>query len=251
MKTVKGRFGLTAFTDSLEVIESMEEGSFDLCLTDPPWNVDTGALKKRYHASDFLLNGRETGQYVNKDFYDDLMSPEDYEAFCRRWFNAAMLACDMLIFVPGNKNLHLWFDIMEPKEILINYIPNSVSITHSCRFAQFQYILCYGQLRPFMFRSNVIVTPLRNSYNAGFGLVHPNIKEYGLWLSILERIKPKSVLEPFSGSGTTLEACEELGIKYLGFELRDMYEEDIQKRVSRGMGNWKERNRKFTIEGVV
>tara|TARA_R100000231_G_scaffold20736_1_gene20274 strand:+ start:21 stop:731 length:711 start_codon:yes stop_codon:yes gene_type:complete len=44
-------------------------------------------------------------------------------------------------------------------------------------------------------------------------------KPCNLIKTLIEWIKPQSVLDPFMGSGTTLEACYQLGIKSVGIEI--------------------------------
>jgi DNA modification methylase len=47
-------------------------------------------------------------------------------------------------------------------------------------------------------------------------------------------LKPKSVLDPFLGSGTTAEVCSQLKVSWLGFEIKVEYKADIEKRISFG-----------------
>jgi hypothetical protein len=46
------------------------------------------------------------------------------------------------------------------------------------------------------------------------------------WLikDLIEFFKPKSVLDPMQGSGTTRDVCRELGIEYDGFDLKDGFD---------------------------
>ncbi len=63
------------------------------------------------------------------------------------------------------------------------------------------------------------------------GFLHPSPKSRDLWGYILKKLKPKSVIDPFIGSGTTAEMCEKLGIKWLGYEIKEEYSKDINKRL--------------------
>ena len=54
-------------------------------------------------------------------------------------------------------------------------------------------------------------------------------------LILLEDLKPKSVIDPFMGSGTTAEVCLKLGIPYCGYEKEIIYKQDIDKRIKRGI----------------
>jgi len=45
--------------------------------------------------------------------------------------------------------------------------------------------------------------------------------------------KGSRVVDPFVGSGTTLVACENLGMEGLGFEIDESYVEDANRRLER------------------
>lgn len=52
-----------------------------------------------------------------------------------------------------------------------------------------------------------------------------------LIMKILKRQKPYSIIDPFMGSGTIAFCCKQLGIKYLGYEIEQIYKIDIDKRL--------------------
>ena len=62
-------------------------------------------------------------------------------------------------------------------------------------------------------------------------MIHPCPRAMKVWEWILKTIKPESVIDPFLGSGTTAEVCEKLGIKWLGYEINEIYSQDIEKRL--------------------
>lgn len=65
---------------------------------------------------------------------------------------------------------------------------------------------------------------------------HATVKPLNLCKYILELVcysKDSVVLEPFSGSGTTCVACQELGINYIGVELNQDYVDISNKRLLR------------------
>lgn len=54
---------------------------------------------------------------------------------------------------------------------------------------------------------------------------HPSPKPIKAMKALIERLtKPDDIiLDPFAGSGTTLVAAEEMGRRYLGFEISEQY----------------------------
>jgi len=217
------------FEDALEALKKIPNNSFDLCLTDPPYNVDVGCLGADRMRITPGARKANYNFYDKKKKYDDVIA--DYENFCKAWFTEVKRVCTKIVFTPGTSNFCTWIKIEEPKEILIHYKPDCVGFTHSIRFLKHEYILCYGKFRPFEFKNSVITTQLGSEETKRLGIEHASPKAIQLWRILLSRIKPRTVLDPFVGSGTTIQACIEQGIDYLCFEIDKAYESDILKRV--------------------
>ena len=71
----------------------------------------------------------------------------------------------------------------------------------------------------------------------GEGNTHPTVKPIALmkWLVTLVTPEGGVVLDPFAGSGTTLVACRELGMRCIGIEREPEYVDIIRSRL--GVGN--------------
>ena len=69
------------------------------------------------------------------------------------------------------------------------------------------------------------------------GVQHPTVKPLALmqWLVRLVARPGALVLEPFAGSGTTLEACIAEGMRCVGIEREAKYLPLIQQRLSKGI----------------
>jgi DNA modification methylase len=68
----------------------------------------------------------------------------------------------------------------------------------------------------------------------GEGNVHPTVKPLKLLEYLVKLITPPNpgiLLDPFAGSGSTLLACKELGVPFMGIELERDYVEIIKKRL--------------------
>lgn len=64
---------------------------------------------------------------------------------------------------------------------------------------------------------------------------HPAPFPLGLPTKVIETAAPRSVLDPFAGTGTTLVAAKQAGIKAIGIEKAERYCEVIAKRLSQGV----------------
>lgn len=69
---------------------------------------------------------------------------------------------------------------------------------------------------------------------------HPCPKPYEVmrWLVNKCAVEGETVLDPFMGSGTTLRAAKDLGIKAIGIEIEEKYCEIAAKRLSQGVLNF-------------
>lgn len=50
-------------------------------------------------------------------------------------------------------------------------------------------------------------------------------------IGVLPRTEKLLVVEPFAGTGTTLVACRDLGVDYIGFEIDPKYKEICEARI--------------------
>ena len=214
-------------------LPTLEDKSIDLCLTDPPYNQNFKAGLNRY-------NDKYTVKKIN---YEDNLTDIEYKDWCYKWFNELKRICKGIIFTCGYKNRQIWFD-KEIFEIIIwynNYRQGASKIAH---LNKFEIVLCYGK---FNSRFNLSVF----HYNSGFNMVfdplisiHPCPKPIKFYNWIIKQTKPKSVLDPFLGSGTTALACKKLNIPWIGYEKNEIYSQDINKRLNSinlsksGLSHW-------------
>jgi site-specific DNA-methyltransferase (adenine-specific) len=63
---------------------------------------------------------------------------------------------------------------------------------------------------------------------------HPTEKPVDLLRYFIDKIQPRSVLDPFAGSGTTLVAAREAGARAIGIEVDERYCEVIAQRLAQG-----------------
>ena len=228
MKIIKGNYGECRFCDNMDEefgLPSLEEKSWDLCLTDPPYNVNAKGNSQKTHKN-------EKWKTPTKIDYDDNI--EDFKEFNMNWINNCLRISKGLIFTPGNVNLQFWFQQTNPRDILFHRKPNGAGITSMCFQNRCEIILCYGIFNR-KFLRNIYSIYLRNGFLREDTFLHPHPKSLELYRAIIKDAIPQSVIDPFLGSGTTAEVCESLGIPWLGFELMEDYAPDIEKRIQRGI----------------
>ena len=103
-------------------------------------------------------------------------------------------------------------------------------------------LLFYGKLKWSKLRDMKRIRP--NHYQ---GFIHPSPKSFQIWDYIIRKLNPKSVIDPFLGSGTTAEVCTKLGIPWIGYEINEVYSQDINKRLK----NCKKEPQQINLEKYV
>ena len=81
--------------------------------------------------------------------------------------------------------------------------------------------------------------PIPNKKDMAFG-VHPAImpEEIVRRCVKLFSFKGELVLDPFTGSGTTLKVAKELGRNFVGYEIYENYRKIIDKKIGKGVDIW-------------
>lgn len=213
MKILRGNYGECRFCDNMdekEGLPSLKEKSWDLCLTDYPFNVS--------------FKGKSFGGQK----YDDSKSNEEYLLFCQTTFKELTRISNGQLIFCGNPNLNMWIKyIAEPKDVGFHYAPNKQSRGSGYMCPKHDVILIF----------NIILGKSVYKYNTEYQNVehHPCPNNPKLYKDLIKDAKPISILDPFLGSGTTAQCCEEMGIPWLGYEIMEEYAPDIEKRIQLGI----------------
>lgn len=235
MKEIDLRCGNAA-----ELLKTLEAESIDLIVADPPYNL-----------------GKDYGNN------HDLKGFEEYILFTKEWLSEAkrVLKPEGSIYVfMGVRFISYLYDIMD-RDLKLFF--NSWIVWHYTQgmgktkgfSPRHDDILVFNKGKNFTFNLDDIRVPQKfyrernNMRGANPGDVwqfshvhysnpnrqnHPTQKPEG----IIERIvlassnKGDIVLDPFSGSGTTLRVCQQLGRKAIGFELNPEYVAMTEQRLS-------------------
>jgi len=216
-----------------EDIEKLMNGEkADLVFTDPPYNI-----------------GFSYNQHKDKLKYDD------YKNFCKRFFE--LLDCSKIIITPGPRNLGIWYEIMNVKDIGwakeiieddefekdkiydegIWYKKNARSGASCFRLRLCEPIIFYGKFSKkrnydIFEYTRIIKRELTEARkDAGAVTVAPG-KPVKFMVDIIKSFSDREsiVKDVFLGNGTTLIACEKTKRTCYGLELDPLYCDVIIKR---------------------
>jgi len=204
----------------------------DMVFTDPPYNID-----------------------LDYNEYKDDMSTEEYIDFCMNWYKVLkQTGCTRIIITPGPRNITLWNEITggeQPSDIGTWYRGNSRAQGKVFQKVICEPILFYGQFSkdakrstdyfdyPSIISSNLINAQGgkkrdTNDKNKRFAPSKPLklINDF-----IRHFTEPNNtILDIFTGSGTTLIACEQTNRTFYGCELDPRYCDLICKRYEKYTG---------------
>src|SRR5262245_21968330 len=186
--------------DCREILPHVEP--VDLVLTDPPYGVG-----------------------VNYASYAD--TQEALESIISDCYKPMRKLAPRLALTPGIKNISLW---PRPDWVLCWAISGAGSVG-PWGFSCWQPIFVYGP-DPYLeqgkgCRPDLLYLNEQSERNG-----HPCPKPLKVWKRLLQRCTlANSVLDPFMGSGTTLRAAKDIGIKSIGIEIEEKYCEIAVKRL--------------------
>lgn len=179
-----------------------------LLLTDPPYNagVDYGST------------------------FTDSMSEGEYVAWCREWFALARPLAVVAIVFPGHGNLTLWDRISKPSAI---GCWDKVGATPS------KSTLGYVGWEPYLYwtgdKGMLGGTDVVRVSTAKSACGHPCPKPHDLMAGLIEKARADSVIDPFMGSGTTLQAARDMGASAVGIEINEAFCEIAAQRLEQGV----------------
>ena len=227
--------------DALELFEELSSSSIDLIIADPPYNL-----------------GKDYGNN------QDLKECTEYLTFSRKWLSEAhrVLKNTGTIYVfMGVRFISYIYDIIDSESSMLF---NSWITWHYTQgmgrkigfSPRHDDVLMFNRSRKFTFNLDAVRVPQKyyrarnNMCGANPGDVwqfshvhycnenrqdHPTQKPEGLMerMVLASSNEDDTVLDPFSGSGTTLRVCQQLNRNCIGFEINPKYVEMTKDRLSR------------------
>ena len=227
--------------DAREGVQSV--GAFDSTITSPPYNLNTRVNKKRDFISRQVVNDEFSTKYVH---YADNLHPNDYYDMTSELLTKCLAVSEKVFWnvqlATGNK-LAL-FKMMSEfgdklKEIAIWDKGNAQPAMKSKTFnSVFEFILIFDNYDPLVRQFNAAQFPRGEMDNVwrvprsrSISKTHKATYPIELVEKCFQVHQPKRVLDPFMGSGTTLEAARLNGIEAVGFDIDERYCEIAAKRM--------------------
>jgi site-specific DNA-methyltransferase (adenine-specific)/modification methylase len=231
--------------DCLKILPTIPDGSIDLVVTSPPYNMRTRIRNGKYTT-------RETSEHFSKKYknFHDALSIKDYYNFHKKVIEE-MLRLSKVIFyniqiVTGSKEA--LFKIIGDfnkniKDIIIWDKGHGQPAMHTGVLNKAAELII-------MFESNAKAGRCFNTYNFKRGELSD------IWRIPRERSKTKNhsaifplalaekaiinfskekdiILDPFMGTGTTGVACKNLNRKFIGIEMDKNYFDIAKNRIER------------------
>jgi len=240
-------------SDSLEILKTIPNNTFDLVFVDPPYNLQIGKKLKR--PDDSKVNG------VN-DKWDQFESFNDYDNFCKKWLKECkrVLKDNGSIWVIGTyhnifrlgyhmQNIGFWIlnDVIWKKN---NPMPNfrgtrftnaHETLIWASKNKKSKYTFNYQSLKclndDLQMRSDWTLPICNGSerIKKNGKKVHSTQKPESLLHRILLASTNKNnfVLDPFLGTGTTAVVAKKLGRNYFGIEKEKKYFNAAKQRLEK------------------
>lgn len=185
-------------TDAGAVDRVMMGEKADFCFTDPPYNVGK----------------------VYTEETDDNRSKQGFTDWCHGWLEFCPRP---LLLTVGVKRLLWWENITGEPDWTAAWIKkNGQSVTGFGGTNKWDPVLCYGVTDD----SDIDIVEISNDYseNIKHSGGHPTAKPVKLWEYFINRFCTGGLIyEPFSGSGTTLIAAENLSRQCRAIEIAENY----------------------------
>ena len=188
--------------DCLDVLPTLEFGSADAVVTDPPYGVG-----------------------FNYATHDD--SRNGYEEWCRKWYEMLTMVCPNILMSCGAVNVPMWGKI-DPFRWQCAWLKPAAMGRSPFGFCNWEPMLLWGK-------------PANNSVDCFTAPIVPDSEIDGhpcpkpiKWAeeSVSRMTKAgDTILDPFMGSGTTGVACVRTGRKFIGVEIDPTYFEIARKRI--------------------
>ena len=199
--------------DCLEVMKDIPDKAVDLVLTDPPYGKG-----KNFKGDDF--SDSELYEYLLPIFHEIERTAKHH----------------ILIDTPKDK-LPLFIDLFKSSKYeysIVLYESNNMR-NGKVGYSVYSLILWFTQKhKPINRYRDVICSPIENTIKH---FRHPSPKNINFYSRLIRMFSNEDdlILDPFLGSGTTVEACKRLKRRFVGIEIDPDYCSIAEDRLSQGV----------------
>ena len=182
----------------------------ELAPVDPPYNV---------------------GFDYDGETVDDTKTAEKYEAFSRSWFGECQRVSDKQIITPGGINHTFWNRLFDSKHCGVWMKTNALTRGRVSNSWCWEPVFFHGEKFGTKRANDIFDYPISNQQGVAN---HPCPKPLKMWTDLIEHYsEPGAVIyDPFTGSGTTLVACQNLSRRGRAIEISPAYCAVILQRMS-------------------
>jgi site-specific DNA-methyltransferase (adenine-specific) len=226
--------------DSFEYLKSIESNSIDLILTDPPYLISKESNFKNYSDSTSHLMKTKYGKH-EIDFGDWDKTPLDVNYLMKEFYRVLRKGGTLIIFFDIWKSsiIKESAEIVKFKQPRVgiwlknNAVPINSKINYLSNAQEFFFSFVKDKNPTFnsKYDNGVYNFPLCHGKER---LNHPTQKPLKLFEELIIKHSNEGdiVLDPFSGTGTTSEACINLNRKFICIEKDKNYYDISMKRLN-------------------
>lgn len=204
--------GITIYHgDCREVLPGLDP--VDLVLTDPPYNC-----------------GKDYGPH------NDSMSEGEYAEWARGRVELCLRAAPKQFWVAPRYKLRLWMSLLPETHLVVIRRGANGPWRSGGWLDQFEIALAsYGPASslPDLWEGIRLKGEGYFFREEWFG--HPGYTPSAIFRRALHAFQPKTAIDPFSGTGTSLYCAKHMGIRAIGVELNERYCEIAAKRLSQAV----------------
>ena len=226
--------------DSIEMMKKIPDGSIDLVVTSPPYNLknSTGNGMKDGRGGKWA-NAALVKGYHN---YDDNMPHDKYAKWQRQCLEQMMrvIKDDGAIFY--NHKWRVQAGLLQDRQDIVNGLPiRQIIIWRRKGGINFNagYFLPTYEVIYLIAKENFKLAPKANAHGDVWEFTqdmnnpHPAPFPIGLIQRIISSTNAKTILDPFMGSGTTAVVARDLGRNYIGIDISPEYCKMAEKRLNK------------------
>lgn len=213
--------------DCLEILPTLEAGSVDAVITDPPYGMS-------YQSS----------WRIDVDRFDKIENDErPFVWWCHRAFALTRDCGCVLCFCRWDdseafRSALTWSGFSVRSQIIWDRGNHGLGDLLGAPAPRHDTVW-FGTRGRFKFHGRRPPSVVAHMRVGGDALRHPNEKPTGLMVELVDDYSPKPgvVLDPFMGSGTTGVACVKAGRRFIGIEIDRRYYDMSCKRIERAIAD--------------